>query len=193
MKTYTIILTLFLASTIALNAQYSKPTRIFGKGQVDLQAAVGLFPTYVADKPESILPPLQVSMRWLVSKQVSLGVFAGYSVSRSKEKLLFDSMRGRWDNQTLFLGIENGFHYTKMDNWDLYSGLTLLYQHLRMETDNPEFKKAMAHSGIREQRGRMSLTAFVGARYALSSHYSVFTELGYSSSILKVGMGYRIH
>ena len=95
MKNFTIILTLFLASTIVMNAQYSKPARIYGKGQVDLQASVGLFPTYIADKPESIVPPHQLGVRWLVSKQVSLGVFAGYSLSRSKEKLLFDSMRGR--------------------------------------------------------------------------------------------------
>ena len=187
-----LILTLFLISPMLLSAQYSKPTRIFGKGQVDVQAAVGIFPTYIADHPEPIVPPLHLSVRWMVARQVSLSAFTGYSTCRSREELAFDNARGRWYNQTWFLGIENGFHYTKLDNWDLHGGLSLLYQHVQLDTESPELKRAMEHSGIKFQRGKMALTAYVGARFALSPHYTVFTELGYGVSILKVGVGYRL-
>jgi hypothetical protein len=175
-----------------LFSQYTKPTRIFGKGQVDIQASVGIFPTYIADKPQSIIPPLQLSVRWMVARPVSLSVFGGYSYSRSRERLVFDSTRFSLYNQSYFLGLENGFHYTRIDNWDLYGGLCLLYQSIRIEADNPDFTRAMANFGIEARKGKLSLTAVVGSRYALSPHYTVFIELGYGVSLLKAGVGYRL-
>ncbi|MCB0551703.1 MAG: hypothetical protein KDD19_29320 [Phaeodactylibacter sp.] len=188
----TLFFTLLLSAPVLLNAQYSKPARIFGKGQVDIQAAVGLFPTYMADRPEAVMPPLQLGLRWMAGRHFSVGIFGSYSTSTSREKVLFDNIRGRWDNTTYFLGLENGFHYTSIDNWDLYGGLCLLYQHALVNSDNPEFEKAMAHAGILHSSGKMALTAFVGSRFALSAHTNVFMELGYGVSLLKVGVGYKL-
>lgn len=146
----------------------------------------------MADRPESVMPPLQLGVRWMAAPYLSLGAFAGYSSSRSREKILFDSIRGRWDNSTCFLGLENGFHYTKVDDWDFYGGFTLLYQYTRVSTDNPEFEKAIEHAGIQHSSGKMSMTAFVGSRFALLGHSSIFMELGYGISLLKVGVGYKL-
>lgn len=187
-----LIIALLLISPIILHAQYSKPARVFGKGQLDIQAGVGIFPTYIADHPESIVPPLHLSLRWMVAKPISLNLFTGYSTCRSRQELVFDNARGRWYNETWFLGLENGFHYNKIDNWDLYGGLSLLYQHVRLETDSPELKRAMAQTGIRPQRGKMALTAYIGSRFALSARSSIFAELGYGVSLLKVGVGCRL-
>lgn len=188
----TLFLTLFLAAPFLLNAQYSRPARIFGARQVDMFAAIGIFPTYMADKPEAVMPPLQFGARWMLSGHLSLGAFGGYSTSRSKEKVLFDSVRGRWYNTTFFLGLENGFHYTRIDNWDLYGGFCLLYQYTLVSSDNPEFEKIMGHTGIQARSGKMALTAYIGSRFALSEHSSVFFELGYGISLLKVGVGYML-
>ncbi len=187
-------LTLFLltAMPLLLNAQYAKPTRVFDRGQVDIQAGLGIFPTYVADRPETMLPPLQLGVRYMASQFLSIGAFGGYSQSQSREKLLRDSIRGRWYNQSYFLGMEYGFHYTKLANWDLYGGLSLLYQHIRIEADNPEFEKAMRQTGIKPRHGKATMTAFIGSRFALSDRYTVFAELGYGVSLLKVGMGFKL-
>lgn len=191
MKPFTpLILTLLFP--VFLNAQYSAPTRIFGQGQLDVQAGIGLFPTYIADRPEAIVPPVQLGVRWLLTDNWSIGLSGGYSTSRSREKLATDSIRGRWLNETIFFGLENVFHYTKIDNWDLYGGFSFFYQHVWLDADNPEFWKAMLRTGVKESRGRTSLSTFVGARFALSPNYSVFTELGYGISMLKVGAGYRV-
>ena len=149
------ILILFLITPIFLLAQYSKPTRIYEKGQVDLQASVGLFQTYVADKPESILPPVNLAVRWLITDQVSLGLFAAHSASRIKADPTFDSSDGSWHNKTYFVGIENGFHYTKMDNWDIYGGLSLFYQYVKIEASEPGMEKIKMHSGIKSQSGKL--------------------------------------
>jgi hypothetical protein len=186
------ILLALLALPLLLSAQYYKPARVFGKGQVDIQAGLGIFPTYLADRPETMMPPLQVGVRYMVAEYVSLGVFGGYSLSQSREKTLLDSIRGRWYNQSSFLGTEFGFHYTKIDNWDLYGGLSLLYQYIRLESDNPEFEKAMQHTGIQMRRGRATMTAFIGSRFALSARCTVFAELGYGVSLLKVGAGFKL-
>lgn len=186
------ILSFLLISPFLLQAQYSKPTRVFGKGQLDIQAGVGIFPTYIADKPEPVVLPLQLSLRWMATDLLSFNAFAGYSTCRSREEVMFDNTRGRWYNETWFLGVENGFHYTKIDDWDLYGGLSLLYQHVRLETDSPDLIRAMVHSGIQPQRGKMALTAYIGSRFALSARTNIFAELGYGVSLLKVGVGYRV-
>ena len=190
MKTFTIALLCFCP--LFLLAQYTQPTRIFEKGQIDLQSAVGIFPTYLADQPESVMPPVHIGLRWMVADPFSVSIFAAYSTSRSREVLSFDSARGRWKNQTLFIGIENGFHYTRIDNWDFYGGFSLLYQHIHVDTDSPKLKRMMPLYGIKARRGKMALTAYIGSRFALSSHYSVFIDLGYGVSLLRVGVGYRL-
>lgn len=195
-KTHTPMRTSFLfllwLMPFLLNAQYSKPARIFGAGQVDIQVAAGIFPTYLADRPETTMPPLQLGARWMITRYLSLGAFGGYSASTSREKVVFDSIRGRWNNTTWFFGLQNGFHYTRLDDWDFYGGLSLLYQHVRVNSDNPEFEKAMQHAGIQYSTSRMAMTAHIGSRFALSSHYSVFVELGYGTSLLKAGVGYKL-
>jgi opacity protein-like surface antigen len=187
-----LIILLLLGVPLLLNAQYYKPARLFDRGQMDIQAGLGIFPTYLADRPEIIMPPLQVGARYMVSQYVSLGAFAGYSLSQSREKILHDSIRGRWFNQSYFLGTELGFHYTKIDNWDLYGGLSLLYQYVRLEADNPEFEKAMRQTGIQARRGKATMTAFIGSRFALSDRFTLFAELGYGVSLLKVGIGFKL-
>jgi hypothetical protein len=186
------ILLILLWLPMLLSAQYYQPARQFGKGQMDLQAGVGIFPTYLADRPETMVPPLQVGLRYMVSPYVSLGAFAGYSLSQSREKLLRDSIRGRWYNQSYFLGTELGFHYTKIDNWDIYGGFSLLYQRIQLETDNADFEKAMLQTGLQLHRGRATMTAFIGSRFALSARYTVFAEVGYGVSLLKAGLGCQL-
>jgi hypothetical protein len=190
MKNFTLLF--FAIYPFILNAQYPAPARVFGEGQVDIQVALGIFPTYIADRPESIMPPVHLGVRWLRYKYLSLGAFSGYSQSQSRDMLLLDSIRGSWVNQTWFLGLESGIHYTRLDNWDLYGGLTLLYQHVWLNASSPEFEKALTNVGIKNRQGRATITAFVGSRFALSSRYNVFAELGYGVSLLKVGMGVRL-
>ena len=190
MKNFFTLLLIILP--ILLNAQYSEPNRTFAKRQTDIQLAIGLLPTYSADHPETIIPPIQVGTRWLITDNLSLGIFTGYSASESREQTLFDSVKGRWKNQTWFLGIENGFHYTKMDNWDIYGGYSLFYQHIMIDTDDLEFEIAMEQVGVRPQSGKVAFTAFLGTRFAFSPNYTVFAELGYGISLFKLGVGFRL-
>ena len=128
----------------------------------------------------------------MITDQVSLGLFAAHSAARIKADPAFDSAEGSWHNRTYFLGIENGFHYTKMDNWDLYGGLSLFYQYVRIEATEPGMEKIRLHTGIKPHSGKLAMTAFVGARKALFPRCSLFAELGYGISLLKIGVGYKL-
>ena len=48
------------------------------------------------------------------------------------------------------------------------------------------------HKNFQPQRTKVIYSAFVGSRYVLSKNWSVFSELGFSTALLMVGIGYRI-
>lgn len=170
-----------------------KPQAFFTEqGQVYILPALGLMPTYWADKAETDMPPIQVGIRWMTTKNFSLGAYAGYSRSWSGERQVCGNIRASWFNRSYFIGIEKGFHYTEAPNWDLYGSMSLLFQFIEVEPGNPEAEKAIADGCFRAPKDKMTMTAHIGARYALSSRYSVFGELGYGVSLLKVGVGYRV-
>lgn len=68
----TLIVILIIINSFSMNAQYSQPMRIFERGQVDIQAAVGPFPAYIAaDKPSSIFPPFHFGIRRMADKHLN--------------------------------------------------------------------------------------------------------------------------
>lgn len=169
--------------------QSFKAIRIFDKGQWDIQGGVGLFPTYVADRVENIILPASLTARWMTSKNVSLGIFTGYSLSRSRRP---NALCGSWYNHTYFLGLQTGFHYTKIDNWDLFGGFSLAYQHIQLKPASPDGLQIRRLCGIQPQSGKMVLTAFIEIRFAFTPRYTVFANLGYGISILQFGIGYKL-
>lgn len=65
----TILLSFFASSSI--NAQsYSKPNRIFKKGQADVQFGIGLTGTFVADKAAMTSIPLSLSFDYMLAKKI---------------------------------------------------------------------------------------------------------------------------
>jgi len=94
------------------NRKRRSPAFFTEQGQVYILAGIGLLPTYVADKPRTDIPPIHLGIRWMATNNFSLGAHAGYSRSWSSERQVCGPIRGSWFNQTYFIGIENGFHYT---------------------------------------------------------------------------------
>ena len=183
-----IITILFLVTPLFLSAQYKSPTRLFGKGQIDVKAGVGVLSTYMKDNPQTVVPPVSLGADWFVANNISLGAYAGYSKSNSRpsEDLSYAT------NETFIADVRLGFHYTKIDRLNVYGGLSVGYQQVNITPSNPELTKTMENTGMKEQSSKMIYTGFVGTQYAISPRYSVFGELGYGISILRFGLGYRI-
>ena len=187
-----LILVLIIFIPLFVSAQYSNPNRIFGKGQADVKAGIGLFSTYLKDNPRTIVPPLSISADWFVSRNTTLGLEVGYGKfeSNNLNTISEDVIKGI--NTTLVTNLRVGFHYVNTDNLDVYGGFSLGYQHVSMDLDDQSSAKSVDNLGIQETQGSMVYTAFVGTQYAITPKFSIFGELGYGISILKVGFSHNI-
>ncbi len=131
-------------------------------------------------------------MRLMLKDNLSLAAFGGYSLSRSRMQELCDSVSASWLNASWFAGLQVGFHYTRVEDWDIYGGFSLAYQHIKIKVDDPGVIAAMKCRGIKPEQGNPFYTAFIGTRYALTGRISLFAELGYTVSLLQTGIGYSL-
>ena len=53
--------------------KHCPPAFFTEQGQVYILAGIGLLPTYIADKPRTDIPPIHLGIRWMATKNFSLG------------------------------------------------------------------------------------------------------------------------
>ena len=181
-----------LSTVTTLQAQNNRPNRIFKKGQVDIQAGIGLAPTFLADGGKQLVPPMSISADMMVSDNFSVGVFSGYTKAQTKEFLVADGINAQWQNSMMEVGIRAAIHYTKMQDWDVYGGFALTYNHSTITAMQAELDKIAHHLGVEPTSSIVFPTAVMGARWAFSPKWTAFGEISYGVSIIKAGVGYRL-
>lgn len=173
--------------------QYSRPNRVFGNKQADIKMGVGLLPTYIADGAKTVFLPVTVGAEYFVADNISLGANMGYTACESKPEINNEELTQPLTNNTIHFDARIAFHCTRVRDFDFYGGFALGYEWVRVKAESEALQEELAyHHGIHERTGNMLYTGFVGMRYAPSKKYTLFSELGYGISILKVGVGYRI-
>ena len=185
-------LSLLLALTNTVEAQNNRPNRVFKKGQLDLQAGIGLAPTFLADGGRQLVPPMSLSADMMLSDNFSVGLFSGYTKAQSKEFLVADGIEAQWQNSMVEVGARFAFHYTKMQDWDIYGGFAFTYSHSSITAMRAELDKIAANLGVEPTSSAFFPTAVMGARWAFSSKWTAFSEISYGVSIIKAGVGYRL-
>lgn len=194
MKNLLLGMAAFLMLSTNLDAQnYSRPTRIFKKGQTDIQIGYGLLTTAsIMDKANTKFPPVSIRGDRFMSDNFSLGVSYTVASHRGQPFIIPDGLEQRITNTTHQLALRPTFHITSLKNTDLYGGIMvgLNFEEFSVDQGNTTF--ITEHKNFQPQRIKGIYTAFVGGRYVLSKRWSAFGEIGYSTSLLTIGMGYRI-
>ena len=180
---------LFLLSAFAGNAQ-KRPERLWKGGQLDAQIGVGLLSTFVADKARAITPPVTIGGTYLLNDKFSLGLQYGYSSAEKNREILGQKIK--WRNNYYTFSLRTGFHYTRRESWDIYGGLAFSHNISKVSKAGSEKKNLGRYLNIQDSSSQFSYTAFLGARYAIDRKMSFFTEVGFLTSIITAGFGYRI-
>lgn len=183
----------FTASISAQNYAFEKPTRVFEKGQTDIQLGHGFFTlSSLLDDASTKLPPLTIQAGRFLGNNFSLGVSYTRSAHESQPFVINDGLVQRVTNNTHQAGIRAAFHMTKLDNADLYGGFKLAMNFQRFSVDKGDFEYLSNHMNIVPKRNKATYTAFIGGRYAFTKRLSAFGEIGFSQSLLTAGIGYRL-
>ncbi len=189
-----ILFTLTLILSNGLHAQqYSQPKRIFKKNQMDVQAGVGLLPmARILDGATMKMLPVSIEVNRMLGDRFSLGLSHGRSVAESRPIIISDGVSQRVTNHTNQTALKAAFHLTRLDNADFYGGFMLTVNDSKFSVDKGDMDFLKTHHGIVSRKTKLTYTGFVGSRYAISSKWNLFGELGFGESVLTVGVGYRI-
>jgi len=185
----TLFITLCLLFTFAL---LKSPAQ--NQSKLQLKVAIGLLPTYLKDKPKTIIPSLSFGVNYRVHEKISLEGYFAYSCSQTKcEKPgpVTKEPLQEWQNNLSILGLKSAIHTSRMEKWDIYGGMMINYNITKINVISGSADYMREHLGIKPSNSKISISGFVGAMYMLSGELSLYSELGFGICLLSAGLGYR--
>jgi len=142
----------------------------FKKGQIDINAGVGLVP--VLDFEPSL------AIDFAVSNNFSIG---GMAVLAGKSDFI-DQREQLQTTRKYSLALRMAMHYTALKNWDYYGGLMGGYT---FNTNDPQ--------KLKDHENLILWTCILGTRFHLNRHLGIFGEFGYNgNSFIRTGINIRI-
>lgn len=138
------------------------------------------FPQYYSVRSTG---PFCLLMDYAVMNKISVGIAAGYSVTRGRAEYNGFNFKERL-NAFSFL-VRANYHPFHIKNFDPYAGGGVGYYHFRYinELDNNAREKVPGNFGYSLQ---------VGARYYVSSNLALYSELGYiGGSLTQLGLTFK--
>ena len=152
----------------------------FSKGQIDVNAGIGLLRTFYSGH-STAMPPVSVSAEYGITDKISVGGFIGYT--STKDRLWYDANDYARYSFTI-IGVRGSYHLNLWDRMDTYAGLMLGYNiaSVKYDTDNPWLDNYAAASSS------LAISAYVGGRYRFTEKIGAFAELGYGISVLNLGV-----
>jgi hypothetical protein len=156
-----------------------------------IRAGIGLLPTFAKDHTTSEVSPLSMELRYRPSPRFSLGLLAGGSVSSVTQEHHSGSSLSLRNNFQL-LALRAAVHTQRWEKWAPYAGISLAYQHSKVEevgnSKEEDLEASLIHYTPR--KAGVFYGAFIGTCYQPVPQLEIFGELGYGLSILTMGIGF---
>ena len=172
----------FTVFATTATAQLTTGNPNFAKGDIDINAGIGLLQTYY-NNTSTVMPPLSVSAEYGVTDKISVGGFIGYSTS--KEEFL----GGQANYSFLIIGARGSYHFKIWDKMDTYAGLMLGYNNVTGRYDST-FDEGLYDFNV--AASGMALSGYVGGRYNIKDNISAYAEIGYGISVLNLGVSFKL-
>lgn len=177
---------LFLTFSINVQSQSHRNRPI-----AELQAGIGLIPTYFKDNSKAVTLPLSFQAAWRVKPRYSLGVIAGYSQTDFQMQAIGDALPVQLANTYQMAALRGAVHTRHDERWEAYGGIAIGIQQTQIDVISGDISTIKKHRRIPESATKFYYSGFVGGRYRLTPSVGVFGELGWGASLVTVGVSYR--
>jgi len=195
MKKLTFIVLLFTG--LMASAQLAQGNSLISAG-----VGVGL---YEGSGAKMKIPPVSLAYEYMVTDNISAGLEAGYykfgydfgvnMTSNVDGESSSASIGSSGDYDVFYvLGIGN-YHFVNNYNLDVYGGIKLGYANASGESSTTATDSEGNTVNMSANTGPRSGLAFgaqVGGRYMFSDSFGAFAELGYGTSIIKLGVTLKL-
>ncbi|MCB0588426.1 MAG: hypothetical protein KDD06_24245 [Phaeodactylibacter sp.] len=162
------------------------------KNYIDINAGIGLLPTFVKDAGKVKTPPLSLSADFKLARNFSLGAFAGHSVTETDLRVLRGGGAAKWRNSFSLVGLRMAARSRQMGPWNIYGGMSMAYAYSHIDMMEGQIEKVKEEKGIKESSGRLAFSGFIGGRHSFTPHLGMFGELGFGISLVSFGLSLRI-
>ena len=159
---------------------------------VDINAGIGILPTFVKDAGKVNAPPMSLTADFKLAEHFSLGAFAGYSVTETGLRLLRDGGTAKWRNRFSVVGVRLAAQSRPLGPWNIYGGMSVAYSHSNIDMMEGQIQKVKEEKGIKESSGKILMGGFIGGRHSLTPRLGLFGELGFGISLATAGLSVRL-
>lgn len=166
-----------------------------GAGQLLLNFGVGLVPLNVRNRGSTLAPPLDGSLDYMLSERFSLGLVVGHNKAQTRPRNSFDDLGDvSWINQSWYTGLRAAAHTNALGRWNIYGGFSAGLYHNRLTPSRSDEKVHRVEElyGVQRQSRTFAYSGFLGARCALNARVAAFGELGFSNSLMRLGLSCRL-
>lgn len=160
--------------------------KAFDKGALDINAGIGLLPTFYGSYATSKGLPLNLAVDYGVHQNISVGGYLGYASAKYQYSNFWS-----WKYTYTIIGIRGAYHFAIKDpKIDLYAGLMLGYNIARYKDTSTG--NTFGTSNSYAAGGGVTYSAFGGARYRFTPKFGAFAELGYGISLVQLGLNFKV-
>lgn len=122
-----------------------------------------------------------------------LGGFVGYKTISYKDNSSYYGYSYNYHYTYLVVGARATWHYNEWHDkkWDTYGGVSLAYRHVSYK-DNTNYGIYGDPNNYSYNGSGVGFGLFVGSRYYFTDKFGVYGELGYSLSLLQLGVTLKL-
>lgn len=171
----TIIFVAYMATSFAQEGPLTK-------GDVKVNAGIGIGSFLGSKNETATVPPLSISIEYALNDAITIGGIAGYYASEYRYKSSFYSYHYQFTHK--LLGARLNYYYDLGEKLDVYGGGGLGYNIVGFKTKS----SSSSLDDYDASESGIFYTLHVGGRYNFSKKMGAFAELGYGFTALNLGL-----
>lgn len=186
MKTFCFITLLFLS--LAASAQ-DGPLQ---KGQIKLNAGLGVGSYIKAAGGSTSFPPLTVSAEYAIDENITVGGLIGYAASEDTYTYSYGGAKNTFKISNTLIGARVNYYFDVNPKYDVYAGAMLGYDAVSSNFSSSSSEYQNLLGDVNTSVSGVLYGVHAGGRYNFSPATSVFAEIGYGIALLNLGVTLKL-
>ena len=190
LKNLITLLTCFIIVFPNLNAQKKFEQFEYKKGTIEVDAGIGLVPTFTNIDSKSRISPLSLTVSYRIKEHLRLGTYFGFSSTRMSTPIDEKGTTMNVQNDFYLVGLRMSGHVQR-DRMNFYGGAMIGYNFSNVSTDIPEIER-VNNIVLVDGKDLFTYSGFIGVKYLATEKMGIFGEIGYGVSLITLGVSYKL-